>query len=167
MCPGKILLSAYYDNEVDVKKARDIALHIENCPKCRRQLQLIKELTRHMRKEICPEPDKAAAYRQICHGIRRRKTVGSSALSFKTRLTPYARAAAFTLFLLFVGSNSWFFLSSDKGMQYGRKGDAGRTLYFSGEELAMNDVSVSIPEEIYKQYDKAVFMDTIGYTVGD
>lgn len=102
-CPeAQNRLSAYLDRELDPGLSRELALHLDDCPACRNQLESLSSLTAMLAADVIPEPPAALAGRILA--ASRRPHAASPVILWWSELSRAMRAAA--VIMLMVGTTA-------------------------------------------------------------
>ena len=91
MCPDKSILSAWFDNEIDLKWSGKISEHLESCRECHlyvKELQRQRDLL-----HSAPTPDFKDSLDKVKVRIREKRTISGS-IRFWERKIPLPAAAA-------------------------------------------------------------------------
>ena len=117
MCPERVLLSPYVDNELDPRKVRRVEVHVEGCDTCRRHLRAYQR-TSHALLES-HEPDVNAAGDRVWRRLDLARQAARRRASFWTRgvqvSAPVAVAAMVGVTLLITTVALWARINDSRG----------------------------------------------------
>jgi len=104
MCPDKSILSAWFDEEVDILWGDKISEHLKSCESCS---SYVKELEQQRKLlHSLPEPDVAASLDRVKMMIREKRTVSETTRFWERRIpVPMAAAAAIVAATFTLGIN--------------------------------------------------------------
>ena len=92
MCPERVLLSPYVDNELDSRKARRVEAHVEGCDTCRQNLRAYQHVSHSLLESH--EPDVNAAGDRIWRRLDLARQAARGRASFWTRGVQVSAPAA-------------------------------------------------------------------------
>ncbi len=90
-----IHLNRYNDDELAPKQVREVEMHLDSCPACRAELEIIREMDLLLEESYTPEPS-ADFVSSVMKGIEKKKKT-----SLLERFTPVL-AGSFSFVLFFI-----------------------------------------------------------------
>ena len=109
MCPERVLLSPYVDNELEVRKAHRVEAHVAECTTCHRRLRAYQRVSRALLESH--EPDVNAAGDRVWRRLDLARQAARRQASFWTRgvqvSAPVAVAALVGVTLLITTVALW------------------------------------------------------------